>query len=230
VSVNALYSSLDVDTNIISAIGLKAVDNSGQCRGIVISVTGDCHPVVDGANVVRYSRYGVDVVRYSEGRVRISVPNCEKEQLVMWATCVRINGQKMIDFTISRAINLNPTSHGLVGQFWNIPVDVRHYNTQLSQSLQDDFDVTNLYQITVFPVSGGVPRRFIGELFHRNWSKSLKRCIYAGNSQGASLADIKGGPQDSVIEGNYKDYAVPGGLLKTDFTFNQFQSSLYRNC
>ena len=50
-------------------------------------------------------------------QVRLSVPNCESEQLVMWVLCEEINGQKMIDFVVSsRGINFSPSSRGLVGK------------------------------------------------------------------------------------------------------------------
>ena len=53
--------------------------------------------------------------RYSN-RVRVSVPNCELVDLVMWVMVVEMRGENMIKFVIMRGVNLSPTSHGLVGE------------------------------------------------------------------------------------------------------------------
>ena len=49
-------------------------------------------------------------------RVRISVPNCENVQLVMWIVCEEVRGEGMLRFIITRGVNLRPTSHGLLGK------------------------------------------------------------------------------------------------------------------
>ena len=117
VSVNALYDAMNnsLDANIITSIGVKAVDNQGQCINIIVSVKDQCNPQINGMQALRYDQSGINVAKHMS-RVRLSVPNCESEQLVMWILCEDINGQKMIDFLISRGINLSPSSHGLVGK------------------------------------------------------------------------------------------------------------------
>ena len=62
-----------------------------------------------------YSRQGV-AVRRSLQRVRVSVPNCENVQLVMWAICEGEGAQQQIRVMITRGLNLRPTSHGLIGK------------------------------------------------------------------------------------------------------------------
>ena len=104
-----------LDANIITSIGVKAVDNQGQCINIIVSVKDQCNPQINGMQALRYDQSGINVAKHMS-RVRLSVPNCESEQLVMWILCEDINGQKMIDFLISRGINLSPSSHGLVGK------------------------------------------------------------------------------------------------------------------
>ena len=52
----------------------------------------------------------------NSNRVRISVPNCELVDLVMWVMMVEMRGQNMIKFVIMRGVNLTPTSHRLVGE------------------------------------------------------------------------------------------------------------------
>ena len=117
VSVNALYDAMNnsLDANIITSIGVKAVDDQGQCINIIVSAKDQCNPQINGVQALRYDQSGIIVAKHMS-RVRLSVPNCESEQLVMWVLCEDINGQKMIDFVVSRGINLSPSSHGLVGK------------------------------------------------------------------------------------------------------------------
>ena len=116
ISVNALYAAMNnpSDGNIITSIGIKAVDSKGKCVNIVVSLQNGCMPLIDGKEVLRYDSSDVTVTKHMS-RVRVSVPNCENEQLVMWMMCDTINNQYMINFVISRGINLSPTSHGLMG-------------------------------------------------------------------------------------------------------------------
>ena len=118
VSVNALYVSMNNpdDGNVITSIGIKAVNNRGQCVNIVISLAEQCIPAVNSQQFMYYNKYGILVMKH-DGRVSVSVPNCENEQLVMWIMCRTIAGQEMIDFTITRGLNLRPTSHGLIGMY-----------------------------------------------------------------------------------------------------------------
>ena len=64
----------------------------------------------------RYRSSGVSVSKYRQ-RVRVSVPNCDNVQLVMWVECEEVGGQEMLKFIISRGVNLQPTSHGLLGSY-----------------------------------------------------------------------------------------------------------------
>lgn len=120
-SVNALYSPMTVpdNRNIISAVGVKAVDTHGQCVEITVRLEDDCTPEIssDGRTFTssRYALRGVSMRQYGR-RVRISVPNCEKNKLSMWVICDRYRRQDMIKFVITRGVNLRPTSHGLLGK------------------------------------------------------------------------------------------------------------------
>lgn len=120
-TVSALYTAMDVpeNGNIVSAIGVRAVNKFGQCVNIRVDLEGNCTPVImDGNETVVTSRYrsgGVSVSKHRE-RARISVPNCENVQLVMWVVCEEVRGQRMVEFVISRGVNLRPTSHGLLGE------------------------------------------------------------------------------------------------------------------
>ena len=116
VSVNALYSPMNdpVDGNIISKIGVRAVDSSGVCQQIEADLEG-CTARVNGNNVTMYNQDGIHVMRRTN-RIRISVPNCGSIPLVMWVICEVREQQPMIKFVVARGFNLRPTSHGLIGK------------------------------------------------------------------------------------------------------------------
>ena len=113
-----------------------------------------------------------------------------------------------------------------LGQFWNIPVNVTSYHTELPEVVRDYYNPENLFLVTVDnPISTRDPRQFIGELLSRSWDSSPISCLYVGNSQGGRLRDIPG-PRDSVIEGRYTDYRVSDGLLGIDFMYSQFDTDM----
>ena len=116
VSVNALYSSMidPSDGNIISNIGVLAEDSNGVCQEIEADLDG-CTAHVNGTIVTMYNQDGI-CVRRQTNRIRISVPNCEGTDLVMWVICEVQGEQPMIKFVVARGFNLRPTSHGLVGK------------------------------------------------------------------------------------------------------------------
>ena len=118
-SVNALYTPMNIpeNGNIISEVGVVAVNHQGQCVFINTKLEG-CAASVDSTSLgvlETYRSEGISVKKYNS-RVRISVPNCENINLVMWVLCQEVGGQKMIKFVVSRGVNLRPTSHGLVGK------------------------------------------------------------------------------------------------------------------
>ena len=121
-SVNALYSVSSVDNrlNFISEIGVKAVDLNGDCVDIRVAVDNNCTVEIRRGNdditvLPRFESGGI-TVRQSAGSVRISVSNCANSRLVMWVKCREVNGQPQLRFDITRGLNLNPTSHGLLGE------------------------------------------------------------------------------------------------------------------
>ena len=108
--------------NIISAIGIRASGDSDQCHLINIvqdQSTGHCRTMVNNTMLSvggSYERYGISVRQRMATRVRIGVPNCERVPLIMWVTCQNMSGELMMRFDISRAVNLRPSSHGLLGE------------------------------------------------------------------------------------------------------------------
>ena len=62
-------------------------------------------------------------------------------------------------------------------------------------------------------------RTFVAELYRRTWERTLKPCLYAGNSQGGPISEVAG--DASVIEGEYFEYEVTDGIFGTSFTYNR---------
>lgn len=128
VSVNAHYTRVhpELDVNVIDQIGVRAVDDSNQCHNIQADLSG-CRALVDGVAITMPYRVAGISVRRFPNRIRIAVPNCEDQNLVMWVFCQdatfsvpgvsqRLQTQ-MIRFVISRGLSLNESSHGILGKF-----------------------------------------------------------------------------------------------------------------
>ena len=64
----------------------------------------------------------------------------------------------------------------------------------------------NYFEVTVrYP--GSDERRFVALRLSVTWEFEKKPCLYVGNSQAGPLGEVVD-PNDSVIEGTYKDYIV----------------------
>ena len=118
-SVNARYTSMNnpVGGNVISAIGVTAIDQNGECHQIEASID-QCSVSVDGnplAVGASYSNASISVIRY-QSRVKIAVPNCGRTELVLWFICKTVHNVTTSEFIIARGVNLQPTSQGLVGK------------------------------------------------------------------------------------------------------------------
>ena len=99
---------------MITSVGILAVDNTGQCIGVTVSADGVTNITIGSSTQQLtgvYSRHAVSVTRRLH-RVRVSVPNCDRVQLVMWLVS---EGDQQLKITITRGLNLTPTSHGLIG-------------------------------------------------------------------------------------------------------------------
>ena len=118
-SVNAFYVSLTnaLAGNIIGGIGINAVDQDGVCHRIETRLD-QCSALVDGDALSvgeTYDKAGIIVMR-RRNRIRIALPNCGNVDLIMWFICQNVSGEMMSRFVISRGVNLQPTSHGMVGK------------------------------------------------------------------------------------------------------------------
>ena len=129
-SVNGRYDDLTSKLNIIDEVGVRAVDNNGQCTNIRVDID-QCSADVNGVSLAlmeRYSVAGINVRRYPN-RVRISVPNCNDLTLVMWVICEnrtldnpdsqgpRTLQAQMIKFVVMRGLNYGRIAHGLLGKW-----------------------------------------------------------------------------------------------------------------
>ena len=132
VSVNAHYFRYDDNFNFVDRIAIRAVDERGNCKNIMVDLEG-CTASIDGTLVTASAPYCTDGLfvrpNMRGNRVRVSVPNCdETSNLVMWTLCqrntftdpfdmMRTHTVDMIKFQIARGFNLGASSHGLIGQF-----------------------------------------------------------------------------------------------------------------
>ena len=129
-AVNAHYARAEIDNdnitlNVVDAIGVKTVGNDSVCRNIRVGLD-DCQATVDGEIISGTYRMGGVSVRKYNSRVRIAVPNCADNSLVMWVFCT--NGItedpftwenfpfRMIRFVVTRGLNLDEESHGIIGK------------------------------------------------------------------------------------------------------------------
>ena len=129
VIVNALYSQVG-DLNVVSEIGIHAVTkNEADCVSVKVTQMGDaCAATLTLNNGIdmpisvgeMFDKDGIQVRQQNQYRVRISVPNCEQVDLVMWATCEINDNVPMMRFNISRGVNLRSTSHGLLGKWLQV--------------------------------------------------------------------------------------------------------------
>ena len=105
------------------------------------------------------------------------------------------------------------------GQFWNVPVTFTKYN---GTDLPEGFNVNRYYTVTVEPEDSPA-RSFLGEFYHLKWDKSREDCLYVGNAQGGPTSEFDD-PNDSVIEGHYRDYIIESGdLFETTYKYNKFE-------
>ena len=251
VSVNSHYEKAAIDNenitlNIVDSIGVLAYDQ-GICVNIGVSLK-NCQASVNGANVSRYNNNGISV-RSFNNRVRISVPNCAPTDLVMWIFCTSGKTEDpytwkyyefdFIRFVVMRGLNLDPTSHGLIGkplliimlhdcrcvlysgQFWNVDVEVEEY-TGLFNGKDEDND----YVITVKGPPPQIEKSFVGIRSTVTWEFEDRPCLYVGNSQAGPLGEtLDPGVNDAVIEGVYEEYEVDS-MFSTYYMYKRFNEDL----
>ena len=209
-SVNALYEKgvLDPKLNFMTKIGIVADGSNGGCNTVEIDVNG-CQAFLN-ENLVTGSSMndGVHVRRLrNKYTYVISVPNGRSaRRLMMWVSCTNMSRidevrDNALHFRVLYADGLQPTSHGLLGQFWNIPMTVVPYT-----GLFDGKNDTGLaYTVTISP-PGSNTRSFVAHWDDHKWDYREEPCLYVGNGQGGPIREVAN--DGTVIEGKYSDYIV----------------------
>ena len=119
-SVNAHYLQATIAEgrmgHIINKLGILAVSSTSQCREVMVSMVEEvCSATVDGSSTEMLDEDGL-VVTKRRNRVRISAPNCNNQMVIIWASCEKFAGFDMMKVVVNRGFNLNPTSHGFLGE------------------------------------------------------------------------------------------------------------------
>ena len=128
-SVNAHYIGIvGGELNVISQISIRAVDADSNCREILVNLE-NCSVELDGIaiNGSRYSENEITIRRFTMvRRVRVTVPNCQEQSLVMWITCQTRTTKSPVSnelitfdsirFDVMRGLNFgHRDSHGIIG-------------------------------------------------------------------------------------------------------------------
>jgi len=114
ITVEYLQSVNNSNLNFIGKIGLLAVDNNDDCQCIMVDGNG-CVASIGIIAVTQAAQYNNSGIKFRKNKwyYCIAVPNCELQDLVVWAIC---EDQNALKFVITHGFNLQPTSHGLVGK------------------------------------------------------------------------------------------------------------------
>ena len=107
-----------------------------------------------------------------------------------------------------------------VGQFWNIPVDIRPFTGMMD----DGSEASGTYVVTLN--TGGSQRSYTGYLSGSTWDHTQEPCLYVGNRQAGQIFEISN-PNDPVIASIYKDYRVEGAYSEENYLFGLFNED---NC
>ena len=141
--------------------------------------------------------------------ISLAVLLCISAEQCIFAPCIQHSSSSLILST---------------GQFWNIDVSLERYNDTIVKELFNRDSVNPHYVIHLDPPAPAEKRSLVGELYHKQWDRSYKPCLYAGSVQGGAGNDeLK--PVGTVIEGSYTDY-IASGPFKHAEKFNRFNKDL----
>ena len=119
-SVNTLYTEallMNHTGHVITHVAILTEDSTGVCTQLEVTLKNNtCLAEFNGESVVnKRTENGIVLMRTRRG-FRISLPNCANENVVLWITCERQFESYAMKVTVSRGLNLNPTSHGFIGK------------------------------------------------------------------------------------------------------------------
>jgi hypothetical protein len=209
-SVNARFSAMQAmpDVNRMRVIGMYAATSAtpnGNCAEIEININ-NCSASLDGELIELMAEVDdIRIRKFNNRRWRVSVPNCERRSAVMWITCEN----NMLRFRIVRGSNLAPTSHGLLGQFWNIPMNIIHESGKP--------------YVQIYSPDNPKHRKVAAFEYTLTWDHTPMTCYYVGNKQGGGGAHSV--TSESVIEGFYHEYEM-SSLYDTSFGYSMFADSV----
>ena len=109
----------------------------------------------------------------------------------------------------------------LIGQFWNIPVNITKYIGQLNSDIKDPSDY---FLVSFNHHSLLKSKQFVGIVHDLTWSRENGVCLFVGNKQGGPIGEVER-PNDPVIEGDYRDYIVDS-RFDTDFKYSTFKTEM----
>ena len=121
IQVNVLYDAIKnkESGNIIKEIGILAKDTKNNCTEIRIRANR-CALVINGEAINEsYNENGITIIKFERRSYDIRVPNCKISQgddVRFEVKCVRVEGQKTINFDVRRSSGLRPGAHGLIGK------------------------------------------------------------------------------------------------------------------
>ena len=110
----------------------------------------------------------------------------------------------------------------IIGQFWNIPVDIAPY----TGNLRDGSPSTGRYVVNI-TTSGGADtqtRSYTGWFYDLTWEFETGPCLYVGNRQAGPIYEVRN-PNDNVIEETYKEYRVSSAFSEEGYDFGIFMES-----
>ena len=141
-SVNALYLRAHNPSagNIINSIGIVAGGANSNATTVLVRVmpNGQCAITAQGSQVLQPGTHQVGnvVVESQQNCIKISVPNCDRQELLFWVRCyvrtltvsdesgIQSFNQEMIRFVVGRGLGLEQGAHGLIGEdnLWKLRV------------------------------------------------------------------------------------------------------------
>ena len=123
------------------------------------------------------------------------------------ATCIRCLQEKKVSGGHYIHTSLSPSLPPSPGQFWSRPITIVQYGSNPDHYLIE--------------IPGNTQRQMIGDRHSTTWQREKRQCFYVGDRQGGRGLEIKGAPNEPLIEGVYTDY-IMDGPYDTSFTFSRF--------
>ncbi len=117
-SVNALFTAVAPKIDVITRVGIRAIDSNGECVSIVVE-QDQCSVSIDGMQIIDTFSNADILVERSESEVFINVPNCGENPAIRLRCLSRNLGESqadLINLIIMRGQGIGGRrAHGLIG-------------------------------------------------------------------------------------------------------------------